>query len=587
MRASLIGALALAAAISPGGQSTIPPIIAPPVTSPVGPARTPQRPAPTLTSKNIPTGELSGRVVDDSKRAIADAAVWLVGTSSLYRTSSDARGRFVFPAVATGDYVVLARKSGFYDGAFGKRRANGIPVPLSFFPGQALSDVQIELFRSGVITGSIIDEATERVIGARVVAIRRFFAGAEWKYVEAGSTLTDDQGMYRIYGLPPGEYLVMTPTTQINVEIPEERLSAAGIPNVRTRDVAYPTLFYAASRYSELALPFQLSSSEVRYGVNFQWAPVPARSISGVLIGNRDAVADQVVRLVPLEERGISFSHEVAATTSAIDGTFRFERVPAGEYRIEAGGAFGEPRFVDIIAESNSPAPSVYWGDLPVTVIDEDVSKLAIEMQTGRRVSGIIDAPAGSGSRTDKISIIVVPARPGLSRTTAPTVANGRFFTAPLIPGVYDIRVSGLPPGMYLQDITVDGSSALDAPAELGFFDDTEIRISITDRPTVIEGAVRDSNNALASGAAVVVMPVAASGWNPNRSRVTRASMNGLFAVTGLPAGDYLVVAFDDAAGDGLQDERVLRQLRTQATRISLRDGASRNLQIRLSAVRR
>ena len=227
----------------------------PPSTAAVGQARPPQKPAPTQTSKAISSGELSGRVVDDGNRAIADAVVWLIGATSLYRASTDARGRFVVPAVATGDYIVLARKAGFYDGAFGKRRASGVPVPLSFVPGQALSDIQIELFRAGVITGSVVDEATEPVIGARVVAIRRFFAGIEWKYVEAGSALTDDEGVYRIYGLPPGEYLVMTPTTQMNSEIPEPRLSAAGIPNMHARDLAYPTLFYAASRYSELSLP--------------------------------------------------------------------------------------------------------------------------------------------------------------------------------------------------------------------------------------------------------------------------------------------------------------------------------------------
>jgi hypothetical protein len=185
----------------------------------------------------------------------------------------------------------------------------------------------------------------------------------------------------------------------MNVEVPEERLTAAGIPNVNARDLAYPTLFYASSRYSELSLPVLLTSSEVRYAVNFQWSPVPARAVSGVLIGQTDAVADQIVRLVPLEERGISFGHEVAATTSAIDGTFRFERVPAGEYRIEAGGAFGTPRFVTIAAESTSPSPNAYWGDA-VTVIDEDVSRLAIEIS--RRVSGAISAPGRSGTQADR-----------------------------------------------------------------------------------------------------------------------------------------------------------------------------------------
>jgi hypothetical protein len=202
-------------------------------------------------------------------------------------------------------------------------------------------------------------------------------------------------------------------------------------------------------------------------------------------------------------------------------------------------------------------------------------------------VSGVINAAGRSGTQADKISIVVMPARSGLSRATAPTVTNGRFFTAPLIPGKYDIRVSGLPAGWYLKDITADGLTALDSPAELGTFVDTEIVISITDKPTLIEGAVRDSNQVLSSGATVVIMPIASSGWNPNRSRVTRASMNGLFAVTGLPPGEYLVVAFDDAAGEGLQDERVLRQLRTLATRVSIRDGESKTLQMRLSAVRR
>ena len=34
---------------------------------------------------------------------------------------------------------------------------------------------------------------------------------------------------------------------------------------------------------------------------------------------------------------------------------------------------------------------------MPIRVIDEDVDKLAIEMQAGRRASGIIDAPAAAG----------------------------------------------------------------------------------------------------------------------------------------------------------------------------------------------
>ncbi len=228
------------------------------------------------------------------------------------------------------------------------RRAGGSPLPVTVVPGQAMSDMQIELFRYGVIAGSIRDEVNEPVIGARVVAVRRFFAGGDWRYVEAGSAVTDDQGAYRVYGLEPGEYLVIAPTTQIGADVPEEKMVAGRLPNLDSLDVAYPTLFYSSSRYPQLALPVQLASGEVRYAVNFQWTPVPARSVSGRLTGDPESVGSQLVRLVPLEGREIGLGSEVAITSSAPDGSFSFERVPAGEYRLEAGGAFGPPRLVEI-----------------------------------------------------------------------------------------------------------------------------------------------------------------------------------------------------------------------------------------------
>ena len=83
MRALLTGALALAAAISLGGQGTLPPEVKPPSTTAVGQARPPQKPAPTQTSKAISSGELSGRVVDDGNRGIADAVVWLIGSYAI------------------------------------------------------------------------------------------------------------------------------------------------------------------------------------------------------------------------------------------------------------------------------------------------------------------------------------------------------------------------------------------------------------------------------------------------------------------------------------------------------------------------
>jgi hypothetical protein len=585
MRWLLSGAIVLAGTVALGGQSTIPPVVLPPMTIPAGATKPPQRPPVTTTAKAMPHGEIAGRVVDNNSRAVDEATVFLVGQTSLQKAQTDNRGRFTFTNIISGEYVVVARKRGFYDGGFGKRRAGGTPLPVTVLPGQAMSDMQIELFRYGVIAGSIRDEANEPVIGARVVAVRRFFAAGDWKYVEAGSAVTDDQGAYRVYGLEPGEYLVITPTTQIAANVPEERMTAGLLPNTESLALAYPTLFYSSSRYSQLALPVMLAAGEVRYAVNFQWTPVPARSVSGRLTGDAKTVGSQLVRLVPLEGREIGLGNEVAITSSGPDGTFSFERVPAGEYRLEAGGAFGPPRLVEINAIDPDAPPDIYWGRREIAVVDEDVRDVDVRMQTGRAVSGFIES--SGGGPIGRVSVAIVPAQPGLSRATAPPVANGRFTTVPLIPGEYYVRVTGLPAGRYLKAITVDGDDALDQPAGLGDTNDPEIIISLTDQPTTIAGSVRDARSLFVSGATVVVMPASTGQWSPNRSRQTRASMSGRFEISGLPAGEYLIVAFDDASADGLQDERVLAQLRTLATRVSLRNQESTTLNLKLSTVKR
>jgi hypothetical protein len=499
---------------------------------------------------------------------------------------SDARGRFTFGGVIAGEYVVVARKRGFYDGAFGKRRASGDPLPVTVVPGQAMSDMAIELFRSGVITGSIRDEANEPVIGVPVVAVRRFFSGGTWQYLPTGTVLTDDQGMYRVFGLEPGEYFVATPTTQLNVDVPDDTIIGPALPYAVDQDEAYPSLFYASTRYSTLALPVLLGSGETRYAINFQWAPVPARAVSGQLEGDLARIANQLVKLVPRAGGELGLAHEVAATVTDMDGRFRFERVPAGEYSLEAGGAYGPPRLIDVIPATPVPAADIYYGRATITVIDEDLKDLGVRMQRGYAVNGVIESPRAPVPQ--RISIALVPAAPGLSRATAPVVTGGRFTSVPVIPGDYYVRVTGLPPGWYLKSITSDDGDLLDEPGRFGELNSPGVVISLTDRPTTITGSVRDSRMQPASGATVVVIPASSPvRWSPNRSRQTRASMNGQFAISGLPSGDYLIVAFDDAVAEGFQDEHMLSQLRTLATRVSLRDEETRTIHLRLSNVKR
>jgi hypothetical protein len=98
--------------------------------------------------------------------------------------------------VPAGAYVLTVSKSGYYDGAYGKRRPAGSPLPFEIAATQSMADMRVELFRGCVITGSVVDEGSEPVAGVRVIAFRRDFVEGEWRYTTSGSDVTDDRGAF-------------------------------------------------------------------------------------------------------------------------------------------------------------------------------------------------------------------------------------------------------------------------------------------------------------------------------------------------------------------------------------------------------
>src|SRR5512132_1407053 len=119
MKHILAGALAMAAAVALSGQGTVAPPGAkptmPPAAPPIATPKAPQRPGTNTALTPKPGGPaIAGVVVDPDGRAVVDAAVWLVGTASMQAAQTDSRGRFGFSSIVPGEYMVIARKRGFY-----------------------------------------------------------------------------------------------------------------------------------------------------------------------------------------------------------------------------------------------------------------------------------------------------------------------------------------------------------------------------------------------------------------------------------------------------------------------------------------
>ncbi len=157
-------------------------------------------------TKSAPSGTLSGRVATQAGEPLSGATVYVntVGAIGSGRTATvDASGNFKIDGLDAGVYSVFAGEPGFVS-----------ETPLTLAEGRRYyrsgDTVTLTLVKGGIITGTVTTSTSLPVIGANVRAFRvRDENGKPVQgTIQFRDRLTDDRGIYRIYGLQPGSYLV-------------------------------------------------------------------------------------------------------------------------------------------------------------------------------------------------------------------------------------------------------------------------------------------------------------------------------------------------------------------------------------------
>jgi hypothetical protein len=154
---------------------------------------------------------------------------------------------------------------------------------------------------------------------------------------------------------------------------------------------------------------------------------------------------------------------------------------------------------------------------------------------------------------------------------------KGEFTSVGLPPGRYVVRGHGAPPGWMFKSATVDQRDVADTPLELDRKDITDVVVTFTDRITMLSGIVRTPYGVPDANAAVLIFPASDQSWslpafNPQRFRRVRPREGGAYQITGLPIGDYYVVAVSENRFDSWQDPRVLELLARTGTLVTIRD---------------
>ena len=159
------------------------------------------------------TSRIRGRVVAaDRGEALRRAVVRLMSPDIREgrSTITDEQGRYEFIDLPAGRYTVSATKSGYLTINFGQRRPNEPGRPLELGDKQVAEKVDFALPRGGIIVGRVLDEFGEPVANAMVQPIMLRLVNGERRPMPSGPmATTPDTGEFRLWGLQPGDYLVL------------------------------------------------------------------------------------------------------------------------------------------------------------------------------------------------------------------------------------------------------------------------------------------------------------------------------------------------------------------------------------------
>lgn len=146
----------------------------------------------TLTPANV---AIRGTVVDAvTHQPVSGASVLLMRPESLAEArlaTTDLQGRFVFADGAPGAYRLRAERDDYL-------RSELTPIA-NIGPDGSVADVTLTLTPPAVISGRVTDQYGDPA--------SRIFVRASTSRVVA-EVRTNDLGEYRLFGLPPGEYVI-------------------------------------------------------------------------------------------------------------------------------------------------------------------------------------------------------------------------------------------------------------------------------------------------------------------------------------------------------------------------------------------
>jgi hypothetical protein len=514
---------------------------------------------------------------------------------------SDDTGHFVFKGIVDGQYRLLAEKPGFVSAMYGTERSGRQGALISVVSNQPTTQIALALTRGAVITGQVLGSSGVGMNQIRVKTLKIETEGVLRRLVEVSGhseSQTDDRGVFRLYGLPAGDYVIQVvppATLQADSFRPTTIARLGGGQGAKSpgnraltpQTVAYKQQYHPGVSDPDLAEVVSLAPGQEAGPLSILLSPVATtRLIGSAMMPSQ--VVHKPVRIFFQAQGAKAFESSPITERSVIataDGRFSIPSIGPGRYTLVAAT-------VAEVEVDGQKRRHTYWATADVSTDGASAPDVVLQLRPAPVVSGSINRsvlPMGD-NWTKLLRVKLQPISSSHSASLPVSVqaaADGTFAFPGVLPGkyvVFPVVDQPLVRAITLKAVYQRGLELRDRVLEVRPDEDqTNLMVELTDRPSDLSGTVTDFNGQPAEELSVVVMPADERLWSIGEPwvRVSTTSL-GTFRIGGLPAGEYLVVATVLDDGDDIRDLTLLRALASTARKIEIVDGQKAVITIRM-----
>jgi hypothetical protein len=590
----------------------------------------------TTTTQEPPArSTVRGRVIyDDTEQPVRRARLMLVPATTTGREGgesnavSNLRGEFRFRNVAPGRYFVIVDAPGILTPvAFvdftrvrrnGGREGNDLSEAEKVFDAIIVDGVRdvssdVRAVRGGIITGAVAYADGAPAVNINVQIMRR----KNGKLVPIipnintyfASMRTDDRGMYRVSGLPAGEYFVRV--AELNTSEKGER-QYGPMGGMGAGDALAAT-YYPAATEARDASPIEVTLGVEKANVDITLPDRRANIVEGVIVRKAGGVPieNATVRISRAGDEVNPFTEgeNGQSVKSNEQGRWSFPEVPAGAYTLAIeppnsyetsggnmnmsnmngsmggnmnGGNMNANLSIGAAAPARPRTPKLSAKQQELKVADADIS-LQIELSEGGRVSGKTIVEGKKPADEDGSVAVVLRNADGSEAQTDYGEMNNTFEFDGVAAGEYFIDARGYEvgssdPDFYVKSVSANNVDALREPVRVAEGKELrDVRVVLATDVARLAGRVRSSaDDKPLAGRAILILPADAK-LRRNRSfhGFAQTDMDGRFTFDGAP-GEYLVVVTKDAGDEPALTDAAIAA--ANPTRVSLRANERREI---------